>query len=279
MPETKHIPETKYMSESKYMPETFQTYSFTFSEVAPSVGELLDFLQAADSDESHPVRACVDELLAQLSGHNGITGGYIIKGIEELNLREGLLTINSTIGGKNILVNHSEIHSDDNFAHSEQNIELTIGRQVAHYLKGSSHVALFLCTAGDIFTRLTKELNAQGDFMEAFVADAIGSLTVERAMDYIQSRLSVTLEAEALSITNRYSPGYCNWHLSGQQNLFRLIGHNPVGVSLSDSCLMSPIKSVSGVIGIGKDIRRQEYGCNVCGDSACIYRQRKHASS
>lgn len=232
------------------MPETFQTYHFTFNEVAPSVGELLNFLQAADSDESHPVRACVDELLARLSTHNGIMGGYIIKEAQELNHREGILVLNE--------------------------IELTIGRQVAHYLKGSSHVALFICTAGQVFTDLTKELNAQGDFMEAFVADSIGSLTVEHAMDRIQAQLSASLSAGGLSISNRYSPGYCNWHLSGQTNLFRLIGGNPIGISLSDSCLMSPIKSVSGIIGVGKDIRRQEYGCKVCGDEACIYRQLKH---
>ncbi len=241
------------------MLNTFQTYYFTFKEVAPSAGELLDFLQAADSDESHPVRACVDDLLARLSSHNGIIGGYVIKEVIGLNLHEGTLTMTSM---------HSETDT----------IELNIGRQVAHYLKGSSHIALFLCTAGEIFTILSKELNVKGDFMEAFVADSIGSLTVEHAMDCIQLQLNECMREAGLSITNRYSPGYCNWHLSGQTNLFHLIGSNPVGVSLSDSCLMSPIKSVSGIIGIGQGMHKQEYGCKVCGDEACIYRQRKHTS-
>jgi hypothetical protein len=45
-----------------------------------------------------------------------------------------------------------------------------------------------------------------------------------------------------------YSPGYCGWHVSGQLALFDCLGPDEVGVELSESCLMRPLKSVSGVL-------------------------------
>ncbi len=79
--------------------------------------------------------------------------------------------------------------------------------------------------------------------------------------------------ARGLKITNRYSPGYCNWPLKDQRPLFAFVGENPTGIALSESCLMHPIKSVSGVIGIGTKARRRAYGCVICQNKTCIYRR------
>ena len=51
------------------------------------------------------------------------------------------------------------------------------------------------------------------------------------------------------------------------------MGENPTGIALSESCLMHPIKSVSGVIGIGTTARRRAYGCVICQNKTCIYRR------
>lgn len=225
----------------------FQFFSFTFQEVAPSKSDILDFIQSGDSDEHHPVNIIIENLLQKLSDHNQITGGYAIKHVSSLDVKSGKFLI------------------DDNI--------LETGSQIAAYLKGASHVALFVCTAGDIFTKLSKDFSSKSDYLEAYIADAIGSLTVENAMDRIQDKLSQSLLGQGLSISNRYSPGYCDWALIGQQDLFRLIGENPVGVSLSESSLMNPIKSVSGIIGIGKQVKKRDYGCNICNNKTCIYRK------
>lgn len=229
------------------MSTDFQFFSFTFGEVAPDVSEVLDFLRSSDSEEEHPVRTIIDDILSELSSYNEISGGYQIKEIENLNVKEGILTVDE--------------------------IGLNIGSQISGYIKGSSQVALFICTAGEIFTRLSRMYNEKGDFLESYIADSIGSLTVEKAMDKIQESLAESMLKDGLNISNRYSPGYCNWHLSDQRNLFQLIGNNPVGITLSDSSLMTPIKSVSGIIGIGEKVRKRAYGCTVCNNATCIYRK------
>lgn len=225
----------------------FQSYHFTFADVAPTIAEVLDFLKSTDLEEEHPAVIFIREILEELNFDTGINGGYVVREIESLNVKAGTISI--------------------------ENRTLNPGSQVCRYIRESTHAALFLCTAGEDFTRMTNALNEQGDIMEAYILDAIGSLTVENAIDKIQEDLKKIFHKEHLKISNRYSPGYCNWPLSDQTALFELIGENPTGITLSDSCLMTPRKSVSGILGIGKNLKHHEYGCKVCQNTTCIYRK------
>lgn len=229
---------------------SFQSFHFTFAEVAPAFAEILDFLQSTDLEEEHPAIVFIRDILDELNFDTGISGGYILYEIQELNVKTGLLKV--------------------------KNIELNLGRQLCGYIKEATQVALFLCTAGEDFTRMTTQLNEQGDIMEAYILDAIGSLTVEKTMDKIQASLKSEAQKQDVKISNRYSPGYCNWSLSDQKALFELIGENPTGIELSDSCLMTPRKSISGVVGIGKHLKHHKYGCEICSNSSCIYRKILH---
>lgn len=235
------------------MPDDFQSFHFTFAEVAPTIFEVLDFLHSTDLEEEHPAVVFIREILDELNFDTEITGGYIVKEISDLNVKIGRIWIAGN--------------------------ELNLGRQVCGYIKESTQVALFICTAGEDFTKMTNALNEQGDIMEAYLLDAIGSLTVENAIGKIHDNLRQYYRSQKLKISNRYSPGYCNWPLSDQQVLFKLIGENPTGISLSDSCLMTPRKSVSGLIGIGKHLKHHEYGCKICSNTSCIYRKIQNVDS
>lgn len=229
------------------MSEGFRLYNFSFCDVSPDLEDVLEFLQSSGSEEDHPVRLAAMDTLHHLQSHKDIFGGYIVKEIESSDRKKGLIKV--------------------------ENTELEVGLQICGYLKGASYAAFFICTAGNIFTEITKHYNSQGEYLEAFVGDAIGSLTVENAMDKIQQDLENSLSTENLKITNRYSPGYCNWALLGQKDLFALVGDNTVGIELTDSCLMNPIKSVSGIIGIGENVKKRAYGCGICRNTECIYRK------
>jgi len=61
-----------------------------------------------------------------------------------------------------------------------------------------------------------------------------------------------------------YSPGYCGWDVSGQRALFAALEPAETGVRLNDSCLMQPLKSVSGVLVYAPAAAhrtRQDYPC------------------
>ena len=214
---------------------TFHSFHFTSDEVQPLPDDIRIFLKSENSDADYPVNKAIREIMLLLSDNNDINGGYILRKADE-------------------------VHFDT-------------GGQIDAYMKGAEYLALFTCTAGAIFTDLSSRYNKSGDYLEAYIADAIGSLTVENAMDNIQAKLETEMEAEGLNITNRYSPGYCNWPVSGQRELFDAMGEIPVKVSLTESCLMLPIKSVSGIIGIGCNVKKRAYACQICKNKDCIYRK------
>ncbi len=149
------------------------------------------------------------------------------------------------------------------------------GKLLFNYLKHAEKAALFVCTAGAKIDGLIHQLFDEGKPVEGYIADVIGSVTVEAAVDHMQDTLKSKMQGMGLSITNRYSPGYCGWHLKEQKSLFSLLPAGFCNITLSDSCLMQPTKSVSGLIGIGKNVKQKPYSCRICESSNCLYRDRK----
>jgi hypothetical protein len=216
-------------------PDVFHRFRFPFEEVRPRREEIHSFLRSDYAPVGDPVNEAIGKIMPQLVDNEGIAGGYILRRAGETRL--------------------------------------DTGSQIRSYLKGADYLALFVCTAGALFTDLANGYQRAGDYLEAFVADAIGSLTVEKAMDRIQGQLERETQAGDWHISNRYSPGYCNWPLAGQRELFEQMGNPSLPVSLTESCLMLPIKSISGVIAVGAQVRKRPYACRICKNRDCIYRK------
>ncbi len=98
---------------------------------------------------------------------------------------------------------------------------------------------------------------------------------VENAADMMHHELKAEAAVRGKKITNRFSPGYCGWDVAEQHKLFTFFRDNFCGITLTESALMNPVKSVSGLIGIGRDVKYAAYQCHVCNDKNCIYRNRK----
>lgn len=152
----------------------------------------------------------------------------------------------------------------------------SIGRIISRQLRGSQAFAFFVATAGEEFEQFQQQLKAEDDMVKTFIADAIGSVIAEKTADCMELSLQSAINERGWRHTNRFSPGYCGWHVSQQQMLFLLFGEErPCGVRLTESSLMVPIKSVSGVIGLGPSVRKLEYSCGLCDYKDCYKRRRK----
>ena len=153
---------------------------------------------------------------------------------------------------------------------------LSVGKIIARQLRGAKAYAFFVCTAGMDFEDYQRELMRKGDMVSVFIADALGSVIAEKAADRMEESLQMNIDKLGWKHTNRFSPGYCSWHVSQQQLLFPLFGTpEPCGVHLSDSSLMTPIKSVSGVIGVGPNVRHLDYTCGLCDFDKCFKKRIK----
>jgi cobalamin-dependent methionine synthase I len=79
-------------------------------------------------------------------------------------------------------------------------------------------------------------------------------------------RMKDEYKNQGKQVTLCFSPGYCDWPITEQKKLFNLLDSQDVDVELSDSCLMTPRKSISGVFGIQSDEKHGDKAYNPCWD-------------
>ncbi len=209
----------------------------------------------------------------------------ILMGINEDNVPEpyqsmildelSLLHNYTTIKGGFLLTDNIKPDYQKNIFYAK-NILFQPGEQVMKFLKNSESFAFFICTAGEQISKRSRELLKKDQVLESYIADLLGSVIVEEAMDIIHKELSEDMEKQGLKTTNRYSPGYCDWKVDEQHQLFQLFPEQFCGVTLSETALMHPVKSVSGTIGIGKNVTYHKYVCHACTSVNCIYRNLRH---
>lgn len=153
------------------------------------------------------------------------------------------------------------------------NINFQVKKIVFSQLKKSESVALFICTAGAEIGLRSKKAMQERDFLKGYIYDVVGSEIVEAAADIMQDDLEKMILEKDKKITNRYSPGYCGWDVAEQHKLFQHFPENYCGIHLTQSALMDPVKSVSGIIGIGKNVKNNPYTCRMCQQKDCVFRR------
>lgn len=152
---------------------------------------------------------------------------------------------------------------------------LAIGKIIGRQLSGSEAFALFIATTGSAFGEWLEEISRNGDIVVQYIVDLLGSCLAEKAADYMEVVLQEEIAKRNWKHTNRFSPGYCEWEVSEQQKLFPLFPvSSPCSVQLTASSLMIPIKSVSGIIGLGSKVRKTAYSCGLCNLEYCYKRKR-----
>jgi hypothetical protein len=126
----------------------------------------------------------------------------------------------------------------------------TVLGDVREFFQGASRIAVFMATVGNEITRQAEMRRNAGDVFAGRVLDAIGSWATERTAEALMTHLASHLGPEE-SFTVRYSPGFCGMDLSQQRILFRLAPADAIGITLLPSLFMHPLKSISGLIGLG----------------------------
>jgi hypothetical protein len=225
------------------------TFHFDFKDLDIDLKQIEKVLGYGEGDDRDLVDFLIAEILSEPGLFVGIKAEYII--CDEIEFIES---------DKSVTVN---------------NINFEIHKILFGQIKKAGALAFFLCTAGpDIGVRSRKSL-AEGDPLKGYIYDMLGSITVDAAAELMQAELEKAIVASGKKITNRYSPGYCGWHVSEQHKLFSLLPDNYCGIRLTDSALMDPIKSISGIIAIGKNVRYNQNTCSLCEMKQCSYRDLK----
>ena len=146
------------------------------------------------------------------------------------------------------------------------------GRDLKAHLEGCVRAVVFCMTLGaavDVLIRKTQS----GDMLQGLALDCAADTAVEQGCDQIELELQAMFPG--CSFPFRYSPGYGDFPLSCQPQLFGCLeAGKRIGITLTDSYLMAPSKSVTAVIGVSPLSRTCTVkGCEACGKTDCTYRR------
>ncbi len=143
-------------------------------------------------------------------------------------------------------------------------------RALAKTLDGCERSVLFGATLGVEIDRLIAKYGRLSP-AKALMLQAIGAERIESLCDAfcVQYR-----EACGEALTMRFSPGYGDLPLSAQRELFAALDlPRKIGLTLNDSLIMSPTKSVTAIVGVGaKAPVPKKAGCARCDKRDCAFR-------
>jgi len=164
---------------------------------------------------------------------------------------------------------------------NEENLVISPGvrlrsRKMSRTMRSCDRIKVFVATIGPKVEKEIRRLTEENKVSDASILDAIASVAVENTVEKVQSRIEDGLAKEGKRTTLRFSPGYCDWNIREQEKVFSVINGDTIDVSLTDTCLMKPRKSVSGVFGVGneEDLKKRNMNpCLMCGMKRCIARR------
>jgi hypothetical protein len=160
------------------------------------------------------------------------------------------------------------------FIELEQGVRFTSGK-VTKYVKDATHIGIFLVTIGEGIEKAAGEFTKGKEPLEGYLLDRIGSFAVESLADTVEKRIRADYLTAGKSVSQRYSPGYCDWPIEEQRVLAKVMDFSKIGITLNESCMMSPKKSISAMLAIADNGIFNESGstCGFCDKKDCYYRR------
>ena len=127
-------------------------------------------------------------------------------------------------------------------------------------LAGCDRLVLFAATIGIGLDRLIAKYSRLSPSM-ALMLQAIGAERIESLCDLFNEEIRAEKAKEGKTLRPRFSPGYGDLPLALQKDIFRVLDcPRKIGLTLNESLLMSPTKSVTALIGVSAEgeKRKQE---------------------
>ena len=147
-------------------------------------------------------------------------------------------------------------------------------KSLARNLNQCEKIVLFGATLGTGTDRLIARTSLT-DMAQAVVLQACAAAMLEERCDEKQLEIGTELEEQGLYLRPRFSPGYGEFDIGYQKPLMQMLDcAKTIGLTMTESFMMTPTKSVTAVIGASRIKERCPLaGCEVCKKTDCIYRR------
>ena len=138
------------------------------------------------------------------------------------------------------------------------------GPLIAQHLRSAQQVVVLACTIGDALERVISEAMSE-DPVRGLALDGLGSAAAEGLAAAAAAHFEDQARAQGLHTTIPLSPGMVGWPVEeGQAEIFSLVDGGEAGISLTSGGMMVPRKSISLVLGVGKDVAAEGRACDFC---------------
>ena len=122
-------------------------------------------------------------------------------------------------------------------------------RDLSTNLSNCSQVALLAATIGPQVDALIRR-NSSLDPVYASILQATGAMFIEELVDFVNDEIKKIADSQGLKTKPRYSPGFGDVPLDIQRDFFRLLPCTRIGLTLMDTLIMAPEKSVTAFVGL-----------------------------
>ena len=163
-------------------------------------------------------------------------------------------------------------HKEKNVTCEFSGIKVTSGNLLKN-LDGCAEIVMMAVTLGSVPDMLVRKAEVR-DMLKAYTYQAVGAAMAEAWADEINEKIIAAAKERGLFARPRFSPGYGDFPLEVQKDFERILEMpKTIGVTLSDSLLMTPTKSITAVVGLTEiDSNCEKSGCEQCSMAGkCAY--------
>lgn len=146
-------------------------------------------------------------------------------------------------------------------------------KSLAGHIKDCEYVILLAATLGIEADTLIRRYSVT-DIGKAAVMQASCAAMIESYCDDMECRIAGEQAGERLYLKPRFSPGYGDFCITHQKDIFNLLGCGKrIGITLTESFMMIPEKSVTALIGLTKEKSQPAGKCKSCANVQCEFRE------
>lgn len=123
-------------------------------------------------------------------------------------------------------------------------------------MDGCGRVIFFAATMGTEVDRVIARASQSGKVSEAFILQAAAAAVTEDYCNKVNKELKEEYAGKGLYLRPRFSPGFGDFTTAYQADILRILRAQRIGLAVTDAMLLTPVKSVTAVIGVSTEPRK-----------------------
>ena len=149
-----------------------------------------------------------------------------------------------------------------------------ISKNLGKNLAGCQSAVILGATLGAGVDMLLRKYTLT-DMARVVTLQACAAAMLEEYLDECQQSIGKELEKDRLYLRPRFRPGYGDFPIEHQEMILRMLDTaKTIGLTMTDSSMLTPTKSVTAVIGVSRSKEPCHMkGCEACEKKDCIYRR------